>query len=279
MYNREYYKKRLYGYLKLIGSKSVSTLTVYESNLDVILNHFAEPEKATLLDIQEFACMPQFENDNTRKNICVMLRWLFNKVHNRNIQYHELPYPKKKRKAQPIYSHEEAIKILNATKNPKQKAMLALLIDCGLRISEPCSIYLKDCSIDQRKIILRSTKGDHDRAIYPSQYIWDLLQDYIETHYRTPKVYLFEGDKAGNPYTDSSIRQFVKRSCKQAGVEYKKVHAFRRYLITWSIQNGVDITAVADKVGHNGINTIQKHYLIHNDDYLRSINSPLAKTG
>ena len=274
MYNREYYKKRLYNYLRLSGSKSTSTLTVYESTLDIILNHFQEPEKADLLDIQNFAVT--FENDNTRKNICVILRWLFNKVHNRNIQYYELPYPKKKRTVQPIYTHEEAIAILNATKSPKQKAMLALIIDCGLRISEPCAIRIDDCNMEQRSIVLRGTKGDNERTIYPSQYVWDLIQSYLESWHKTPTIYIFEGQTPRSPYTTTSIRQFVERSCKVAGMPYKKVHAFRRYLVTWSIQHGVDITAVADKVGHKGISTIQKSYLIHSLDYLRSINSPLA---
>ena len=273
--NRDYYFKRLYNYLRLIGSKSTNTLTVYESTLDIILTKFPEPDKADLLQIQEFAL--EFDNGNTRKNICVILRWLYNKVLNRNIQWFELPYPKKVSKPQPIYTHEESIKILNATKSPKQKAMLALIIDQGLRISEPCSILLSDCSMDERKMLLRKTKGGGYRTIYPSQYVWDLIHAYLESWHTEPKVYVFEGQTPGNPYTTSSIRQFVERSCGICGVEYKKVHAFRRYLITWSIENKVDITAVADKVGHKGIGTIQKHYLIHSANYLRSIESPLSK--
>jgi integrase len=273
--NKEYYQKRMNYYLRMIGSKSISTHTVYHSNLDIILNRFPEPDKATLLEIQEFAY--SFENDNTRKNICVIIRWLYNKVLGRNIQWFELPYSKRKQKVQPIYSHEEAMKILDATKSEKQKAILALIIDCGLRISEPCSIYISDCNSKERKIILRSTKGDSDRAIYPSQAVWDLIKSYWNGWWRKPTTYLFEGGCAGGPYTTSSIRQFVRRSCKICGVEYKAVHSFRRYLITWSIENKVDITAVADKVGHKGINTIQKHYLIHSANYLRGIESPLSK--
>lgn len=274
MEQRDYYYQRLRNYLSLQGSKSVSTWTTYKSNLDLILTEFPEPDKATLLEIQNFAL--EFPNDNYRKNICVLIRWLFNKVLNRNIQYYELPYPKKKRKVQPIYTQEETIKILSATKSPKQKAILALIIDQGLRISEPLSIRFSDCNMDERSMIIRGTKGDNDRTIYPSQYVWDLIEGYLNVWHRTPQVYVFEGDKAGYPYTDSSIRQFVERSCKKCGVEYKKVHAFRRYLITWSIENKVDITAVADKVGHKGINTIQKHYLIHSPTYLRQIQSPFT---
>lgn len=53
--NREYYQQRLVNYLRLTGSKSVSTFTVYQSTLNLILNRFPEPEKADLLQIQEFA--------------------------------------------------------------------------------------------------------------------------------------------------------------------------------------------------------------------------------
>lgn len=271
--SREEYFKRLYNYLRLIGSESVNTLTKYRDTLTVILNHFPEPGKATLLQIQDFALT--FKNDNTRKNICVLLRWLFNKVLNRNIQWFELPYPRPKRKIQPIYSHEEAIKILQATKSPKQKAILALIIDQGLRCSEPCSILFTDCRMDERKMILRSTKGDKDHVIFPSQYVWDLIDAYLSVWKPTPNKFVFEGQQPGNPYTTSSIRQFIERSCKICGVEYKAVHSFRRYMITWSIENEVDITAVAHKVAHSSIRTIQKHYLNHSEKYLKGINSPL----
>lgn len=271
--NSEYYHKRLNNYIRLIGG-SVNTLTVYRSNLDILLSKFPSPESVDLLELQEFAA--SFSNDNTRKNICVITRWLYNKVLNRNIQWFELPYPKKKNKIQPIYEHEEAMKIYSSITNEKQKAIFGLLVDCGLRISEPCGILISDCNSKERSIIIRSTKGGNDRTIYPSENVWRLIKVYWkEYEKKATDKYLFDGQNEGLPYTEESIRGFIKRHCKFTGVEYKKVHGFRRYLITWSIENDVDITAVADKVGHKGIGTIQKHYLIHSAKYLKSISSPL----
>lgn len=83
-----YYHKRLYNYLRLIGSESVDTLTLYKNTLNVVLSNFPEPEKVDLLQIQEFALT--FKNDNTRRNVCVLLRWLYNKVLDRKIQWFEL---------------------------------------------------------------------------------------------------------------------------------------------------------------------------------------------
>lgn len=273
--NSEYYHKRLLNYLRLSGSNSLSTLTVYRSTLDLILTHFPEPEKVDLLDIQEFAI--KFENDNTRKNVCVILRWLFNKCLNLNIQWYELPYPKKKLKVQPVYQEADIMKVLDVIKNEKQKALLALIIDCGLRVSEPCSILLTDCNSKNRSIIIRSAKGDNDRTVYPSAHVWKLIRVYWNAwKEQQPKKYLFEGQKTGLPYTEESVRGFLKAGCKKAGVKYLGVHAIRRFTGTWEIENKVPLTVTASKFGHKGTRTLEKHYVIHSPTYLRESASPLA---
>lgn len=65
--NSEYYHKRLYNYLRLSGSVSLNTLTVYKSNLNLLLARFPEPEKADLIQLQEFAL--SFTNDKEFLNL------------------------------------------------------------------------------------------------------------------------------------------------------------------------------------------------------------------
>lgn len=275
MNTKEYYHQRMYNYLRLKGSTSVSTLTVYKSTLDIILKHFEQPETADLLQIQNFAL--QFKNDHTRKNICVILRWLYNKVLNRNMQWHELPYPKRKQKVQPVYNHDDIIKVMQAIRSPKQKAMLALMIDCGLRISEPCAIYIKDCSSKNRSITLRSAKGDNDRVIYPSPFVWQLIKTYWNTLKTKPATYLFEGEKPNMPYTETSIRQFLKHYCKKCNVKYVGSHAIRRHTGTWMVENEVPLTVAANILGHKSVKTLEKHYVIHSPLYMKKVASPLAQ--
>lgn len=265
--------KHLYLWCKIKGYSMDNTFPVYRDILNKIIRQFPNLETTPLIEIQEYAA--SIKNDNTRKNTCVLIRWAFNTVLHKPIDWRDLPYPKRKRKIQPIYTHEEAMKILNATKSPKQKALLALLIDCGLRISEPCAIHLTDCNMDERRIILRSTKGGNDRAVYPSQYVWDLMHGYMESWKPNPNVYLFEGQTPGNPYTTSSVRQFIERSCGICGVPYKKVHSFRRFAITWQLENGVPLTVIAEKSGHTTTRTIERHYAIHSPSYLKDVASPL----
>jgi integrase len=258
----------------LKGYSQTNTYEIYKSHLNTILKKFPEPEEIDLLQIQDFAA--QFKNDNTRKNVCVILRWLFNSVYNRNIQWYELPYPKFKKKVQPIYSEENIFKVLTSIQNEKQKAILALIIDCGLRISEPCGILIADCNSKERSIVLRSAKGDNDRVIYPSPKVWDLIKVYWnEWKKQKTEKYLFDGQKPGMPYCETSIRQTIKKHCNKTGVKYLGVHAIRRFMITWSIEREVPISVVASKAGHASTKTVERSYIIHSPTYLRNTASPL----
>jgi integrase/recombinase XerD len=271
----DYCHKRLFNYIRLKGYSESNTLTVYKSILDKILVRFPEPKEVDLLQIQDFA--GEFKNDNTRKNVCVVLRWLFNTVYEKNLNWYELPYPKKKKKVQPIYLKDDIFKVFEAVENTKQKTIIALIIDCGLRISEPCPILVTDCNSKERSIILRSAKGDNDRVIYPSEFVWNLIAKYWkEWDKKITDKYLFDGMEKGKPYTPESIRETLKRYCKKTNVKYLGVHAIRRFNITWQVENDVPATVVAHKVGHATSKTIEKTYLIHSNNYLRNTKSPLT---
>lgn len=270
----DYCHKRLFLYCRLNKYSMENTYPVYRAILNQILGRFPEPEQIGLLEIQEFAIT--FTNPNTRRNVCVVLRWLFNTVFDRGLDWKTLPYPKKRKKVQPIYSQSDILKVLEAIKNNKQKSILALMIDCGLRISEPCSILIKDCNSRERSIILRNAKGDHDRVIYPSQHVWDLIKTYWkEWKKEVTDKYLFDGMYKFSPYTVHSLRSFFKRYCKLSGVEYLGCHAIRRFTGTWWIENKVPLNVVAGKMGHSSSRTVEKYYAIHSPTYLKGVASPL----
>jgi len=266
------WEKHLFLWCKNKEYSMENTFIKYRDILRQILRKFPNLESTPLIEIQEYTA--SIENPFTRNNTLVIIRWAFDVVLKSPIDCRDLPYAKKPRKIQPIYTESEALKIIAATKSQKQKSILALIIDCGLRASEPCSIYLSDCNMDEQRIIIRQAKGNKDRIIYPSAYVWELLQCYIDCWHTAPEKFLFEGEKKNMPYTTSSIRQFTERSCKISGVEYKGIHAFRRFNGSWKVQNGVPETVVADLLG-NTIKTLHKHYLIHSPNYLRNTASPL----
>lgn len=265
------YEKQLFLYSKNRGLAELTYLR-YRDTMRLLLKEFPNLHEVEFEKIQEYTA--NIKNDNYRKSTCVVIRLVFDKILHRPVDWRLLPYPKRQMKIQEIYSHEEIMKVFHSVKHLKQKAILGLLIDKGLRISEPLNIKLSDCNSIEGKIIIHG-KGNKQRIIYPSEFWWNLLKSYWKDMDKKPKVYLFEGDKAGKPYSKESIRAFIERHCKIVGVKYKGVHAIRRMNGTWSVENGVPETVVADALGHNSVKTLHRHYLIHSPYYLKQIASPL----
>lgn len=250
-----------------------STISTYTSSVEWYLSKCGENIKdMTYHEIRTI--LLQVDNKNTVNSTITAVRQFYLHVFGRELDWKQLPYVKKSIKIQPIYTPEEINKVINAITNEKQKAIIALIADQGLRISEPCSILLSDVYFND-KIIIRSAKGDKDRLIFPSESAWALINNYLDIWDNKPINYLFEGQKRGEPYTPESIRETVIRYCNKTGIVYKGVHAIRRMTGTWSVENGIPETVTARKLG-NTVKTLHKHYLIHSESYLKNIPTPLS---
>lgn len=264
--------KHLYLWCKMKGYSMENTFPVYRDTLNKILRTFPKLEATPLVEIQEY--LSEIKNDNTRKTHCVLIRWAFDTVLHKPIDWRSLPYPRQSITIQPIYSQEEIMKVFNSVKHKKQKAILGLIIDRGTRIGEPLKIKITDCDSKKGQITLRQAKGKRDRFLFPSPFVWKLIKDYWNELKIKPTVYLFEGEQKGFPYTQTSIRKFVIRHCKITGVEYKGIHAIRRLAGSWWVENGVPETVAADTLG-NSVKTLHKHYLIHSPTYMQNVPSIL----
>lgn len=269
------YQKQLFLWCKLKGYSMENTYPVYRGILNKILRQFPKLSETTIEQIQGYAA--SIPNEHTRRNTCVVIRWAFDKVLHKQIDWRDLPYPKRKNKVQPIYTTEEVMLLLKSIKHAKQKAIFALIVDCGLRVSEACEIQVADCNSKERQIVIRGAKGNNDRIVYPSDIVWAFIRTYWnENRKNITDKYLFDGQTIGEPYTSESVRGFVKSHCKLIGVKYKGIHAFRRYSITWCYENGASLNVLAQKSGHRSTKTIERHYLIHSPTYLKSVISPLV---
>lgn len=254
-----------------------STYKAYTSSVQWYLTRINKPPlEVTYHEMRELFL--QIEKKNTLNSVITAIRQFYLHVLGKELDWRQLPYTAKQKKIQAIYTQQEILKVLQSVKNQKQKAILGLIIDCGLRISEPCTIKIADCNSKQGKIILRGGKGDNDRIIYPSEFAWSLIRKYWKSLPFKPEKYLFEGQHKNTPYTPESIRAFVKEHCLKAGVQYLGIHAIRRFTGTWKVENGVPETVVADSLGHKSVQTLHKYYLIHSPSYLQNTKTPLCRT-
>ena len=142
--------------------------------------------------------------------------------------------------------------LLNAAKNNKRLYLLMQTIcSTGIRVSELKHITVESVVRKQAEV---NCKGKRRRIFLPNK-LCDALKQYIkEKKIKSGPIFI---TKNGKPLDRSNIWSDMKKLCKDAGVDSKKVfphnlrHLFARTY--YSLQK--DIVRLADILGHSSVNT------------------------
>lgn len=187
---------------------------------------------------------------------------------------------------QPLHD-DEIQKLLNVpdvSQYPqfRDKCIMYLLYDTGLRIKEAISLTMNDIDLSGRRIILPSekAKGRKTRIIPLSGIVIKMLIELItenETHFDSKKLFL---NWYGEPMAEDTFRRNLNRYVKKAGITKSfTCHDFRRQSITEMLASGASLFAVQAIVGHSQITTTKKY--VHFDEQTiknqHELYSPLVK--
>lgn len=177
-------------------------------------------------------------------------------------------------KRHPIYLTLNESKTLltsldESNKNYKRDfCILTLFLNCGLRVSELCSINIDKIKEDTLTII---GKGNKERTVYLNRACLKAIADYIPMR-NTEKVPIEDKNALflTNKNTRISVRAIellVKRHVKHSGIEKDNCtpHKLRHTAATLMYKHGnVDIRSLQMILGHENISTTQIY--THVDD-------------
>ncbi|MEY8020180.1 tyrosine-type recombinase/integrase [Muriicola sp. SD30] len=188
------------------------------------------------------------------------------------IEVTTLKRPSQQKRLPVVLSQVEVIDLLRCTANLKHRMALALLYSAGLRISELIGLEVADVDLERRQILIRRGKGRKDRYTILAESLVPMLRNYMLTY--GPRKYLIEG-AGGGKYAAGSVRAFLKRSCRRAGI-LKRVtpHTLRHSYATHLIESGVGLRHVQELLGHSKPETTMIYTHIAKKDLLQ-IRSPL----
>lgn len=163
-----------------------------------------------------------------------------------------------------IVSYAELERLLDAPDTGglaglRDKAVLELFFSTGLRLSELCAL---DRFVDLKKgeLTVRG-KGDKVRLVFLSPVALKALAAYMakRTDAETPLfVSILKGKVIGR-MTPRAVERMVARYGMRAGIMGKKLspHTLRHCFATDLLENGADIRAVQEMLGHASIATTQ----------------------
>jgi len=149
-------------------------------------------------------------------------------------------------------TESEITRIIQASKNIKERAMLLILAYSGIRNKSFCDLKLEDLDLGGNSLTIRKPKGRKQYLSNIPSIVINILLQYLKMFPRKPKDYLFTTWIRNNKYTTSDIRKFVRVLAKRAGVE-KRVypHLFRHSLASNMLHRGAGVILIKEQLGHD----------------------------
>ena len=180
--------------------------------------------------------------------------------------------PKREKTLPNVLSKEEIKRLLFVHSNLKHKMMLCLIYSCGLRRSE--LLNLKPADIDSKRniIIIRQAKGKKDRIAPLSDKIILMLREYYKLF--KPLKWLFEGQNAGEQYSEKSIQSVLKQAVEKSNIKKPiTLHWLRHSYATHLLENGTDLRYIQELLGHKSSKTTEIYTHVSTKS-LQNIKSP-----
>jgi integrase/recombinase XerD len=180
----------------------------------------------------------------------------------------KIPVPKSQSKVINTFSQEQIVKLSSAcqdgTNASRDLAMVLLMLDCGLRVSELVSINMEDVNLPEGYVKISAGKGNKERMTPIGSFVQKMVWKYLN-HSRpkpvTEKITrLFLSDD-GLPLTRNGAQQMLRRCGRRAGISGVRCspHTFRHTFAKNYLMNGGDIFSLQKILGHSSLASVKMY--------------------
>lgn len=176
--------------------------------------------------------------------------------------------PKISRHIPTVLSVDEVDRILSSVdlsvpEGHRNRAILEVLYSCGLRVSELVSLRISDL-FPEDSFIRVIGKGDKQRLVPIGEPAIRAVQLYLSqtrrafaTNTKKDEDILFL-NRRGGKMSRQMVFLIIKRQCEIAGITKEiSPHTFRHSFATHLVENGADLRAVQQMLGHESILTTE----------------------
>jgi len=151
---------------------------------------------------------------------------------------------------------------LSTPQGERNRAILETLYGCGLRVSELTGLKISDLFFEEGFIKVTG-KGDKQRFVPIGEAtikFIDLYKKEIRIHqeiHPSAKDTIFL-NRRGKPLTRAMIFTIIKQLAEKAGIKKTiSPHTFRHSFATHLLENGADLRAIQQMLGHESITTTE----------------------
>lgn len=167
---------------------------------------------------------------------------------------------------------EQARRIVSGAATARDRVLLTLLAETGMRRAEIAALHLDDIRWQERRLVVRRGKGSKTRLVPVQLELLDRIRSLMNGSRTGP---LFRG-REGCDLSLRQINRIVADAGKRAGIQnpnprYANItcHLFRHSFARWWKSRGGDIEVLAQILGHDSPHTTWQIYGSPNIDEVR----------
>ena len=239
-----------------ISGKSTSTLTNYSRQLAHLSLHY----NCLALDLDAEQVMDYLHLIKSRGTVSATffkftvygLRYAC-RLRGLDYKQFSLPQIDKNVKLPVVLNGTEVKALLAACKLLKHRLIIGLCYGCGLRCSEVRNVQIADADLERGMLHVRQGKGSKDRCIPLGKMLSRGIAQYIAAE--NPRKYLFEGND-GEGLSQRGTQWVIEQAVKRAGIRKQvHTHTLRHSYATHLLEQGINILAIKELLGHAHIET------------------------
>jgi site-specific recombinase XerD len=137
-------------------------------------------------------------------------------------------------------------------------AVVELLLQTGMRISELAYLKMEDADMDKKSLTLTDPETQKSRVVPMNNAAFKALQEYLVIRPKTREKTVFI-TKTCKPFLVRNIRSAIDRFFRIAGISNAKVNDLRHTFIVEQLSAGTPLVYVSQLVGHRRITTTEKY--------------------
>ncbi|NMC58292.1 MAG: tyrosine-type recombinase/integrase, partial [Candidatus Methanofastidiosa archaeon] len=118
------------------------------------------------------------------------------------------------------------------------------------------NLKIEDVDSKRHMLIIRNAKGYKDRQVPISDKTIEMLREYYKMY--RPNVWLFEGQKEGEKYSEQSLQSVLKQAVSKSNIRKPvTLHWLRHSYATHLLESGTDLRFIQELLGHKSSKTTE----------------------
>ena len=166
-----------------------------------------------------------------------------------------MPNPAPAKRLPRALTLDELTTLLNAPRHARDRALIHVMANCGLRVSEACSLRLEDVVWTDTPVLRFVGKGNQERLVPMNLEVQDALRAWLEVRGADGSPYVFCTLRKRTRLSRKTVWFTLRSYARKAGLRHVHPHMLRHTFGTSLADEGVPIERIRDLMGHRDISS------------------------